>query len=336
MDQLKLGVIGLGSIAQVFHLPHLKKFAEVKLHAISDSDTYKLNEVAKKIGVTNCYEDPFEMIDQESLDGLLVLTPTNLHFPLLKKALLKKIPAFVERPPVLNLEELTELVELSSAMDTFVQVGSNMRFDQDIILLKDFISKRELGEVIHANVFWLQSLNARSKSAWNFNQRIAGGGVLMDLGFVMIDLLLWIMQDYAPYSLKAVLSKNRINKKIEDFATVYIHFRQGGSAIVEVTWDNVHPEDKYSLKFYGTEGYASYPELKFYKEFQGRVFNMTPETFHRKQTDYRLTYASELNYFVKTLEKKIKPVCTLEEFVPVYRIIQSAYISAATNKEILL
>jgi predicted dehydrogenase len=308
----------------------------VEVTAISDSDEYKVLHVAKRHKIPRTYTDPAEMLTKEKLHGVLVLTATNLHFPILKYALKKQIPIFVERPPVLNLNELNQLLEMLSDYKGFIQVGVNQRFDPDFILLKEFLEKKEIGEIIYANFGWLQALKARTKSDWFFEKSIAGGGVVMDLGFILIDLLLWMLSGYKVKSVRAKISNIKLKKNVEDFASIYINFENGPSATIEASWDNVHPEDKFFLKLYGSEGYASYPKLKFFKEIHSRLINLTPEVSSRSKSNHRITYVNEINYFINALRNKIKPVATIQEYRKVYQVIQAAYQSAERDAEVLL
>lgn len=336
MKQLHIGIIGLGGIAQVFHLPNLKKFNDVTITALCDSDEYKLLNVGKKHKVDRLYTDPTEMLKKEKLDGLLVLTSTNLHYPILSYAVKKNIPTFVERPPVRNLDEFQTLKKIMDKSKSFVQVGVNQRFDQDFILIKDFIEKKEIGDILYANLGWLQALKAKTKSPWFFDKNIAGGGVVLDLGFVLIDLLLWMLSMQKVKSVRAKLSKTKLNKDVEDFGAIFLNFEGGTSAVIEVSWDNVHPEDKFFMKFYGTKGYASYPNLKFFKQLHGRVLNLTPQNPRTTKSNMRITYINEMNYFINAIRGKAKPVAQLQEYEMVYKIIDAIYHSSQQDAEILL
>ncbi|GAB4189431.1 MAG: inositol 2-dehydrogenase [Calditrichia bacterium] len=335
MKTLNIGVIGLGSIAQIIHLQNLKKMMNVEVVGICDIDDVKAMKISKKFKIPNFFSDPEEMINALDLDGLMVLTSTNLHYPILSFAAKKGIPTFIERPPFLNIDEYYKAKKLMENADTFIQIGTNQRFDQDFILLKSILEKEELGEIVYANLGWLQALKSKLMAPWQFSKNIAGGGVIYDLGFVLIDLLLWFLPNAKVKCVKANLSNKKLRKSVEDFGSIYLTFDNGTTAVIEVSWDNVHPEDKFFMKFYGTKGYASYPHLKFYQELHGRIVNLTPEKSSSKHS-FKSSYYNEINYFLNAIRGKVQPAATIEEYEAVYKVLDAIDKSSRSGKEIHL
>ena len=57
MEKLKIGVVGLGWVAQIYHIPILKKIKDVEIVAICDRDKNKAKSVGEKFGISNVYFD---------------------------------------------------------------------------------------------------------------------------------------------------------------------------------------------------------------------------------------------------------------------------------------
>jgi len=82
MNQVRIGVVGLGSIAQLVHLPMLKKLNNATITAISEINKNRLLSVGEKFGIKNQYVSYEEMLDKEELDAVIIATPTDTHLPI--------------------------------------------------------------------------------------------------------------------------------------------------------------------------------------------------------------------------------------------------------------
>ncbi len=76
---LRIGVLGLGAIAQTAHLPVLSKLRGVQLAALCDNDFAKARSLAQRFGVRDTYTDVEELLEQPDLDAIVVATPNHLH-----------------------------------------------------------------------------------------------------------------------------------------------------------------------------------------------------------------------------------------------------------------
>ncbi|MCK5077170.1 MAG: Gfo/Idh/MocA family oxidoreductase [Calditrichia bacterium] len=336
MEKLRIGIIGAGGIAQTTHIPNLKKNDNVKIVAISDSDEVKAFRVAEKNKIAVVYEDPTNMINKENLNAVFVLTPTNLHYPVCSYAAKKGVNIFLEKPPVLNYNELSKLINIIEENKIIAMVGSNHRFNPNLQVFKEIVSPDEIGELLYLNIGWLQALKARTKSEWMFKKNLSGGGALMDLGIVLIDLMMWLTGDKKIHSIKATTNNIRLKKEVEDFASVYFNFENGVSGVMEMSWDSVYPEDKFFMKFYGTKGYASYPRLRLFKEFHGHVLNSSPEGALSYKNSFKQSYSMEVEHFINSLLENKEPISSLNKYMDAYKIIKACYQSAADNKEVFV
>src|SRR5580704_9419472 len=84
-SQLRLGVVGLGRISQVAHLPAATKAARVRLVAVCDASPSLVGQVAKHYEVPG-FTDMGQLLDGD-LDAILVATPDRSHAALATLAL---------------------------------------------------------------------------------------------------------------------------------------------------------------------------------------------------------------------------------------------------------
>ena len=78
---LRIGVIGVGAIAQVAQLPMLARLRGAQLVALCDNDGPKARALAERFGVPDVFTDIDEMLEFDELDAVVISTPSHLHEP---------------------------------------------------------------------------------------------------------------------------------------------------------------------------------------------------------------------------------------------------------------
>ena len=80
MAKLKIGIIGVGGIAQSAHIPGYKAAGDqVELVACADVNYERAKQVAESFGFRRAYQDYREMLEKEELDAVSVCTPNKFH-----------------------------------------------------------------------------------------------------------------------------------------------------------------------------------------------------------------------------------------------------------------
>src|SRR5260221_12655293 len=82
MDKLRVGIVGLGWVSQVFHLPTLSKLEDVEIVAVCHRDKSRAKMIAEKFGYTRHYNDYQQMLAKEDLAAIDVCTSTAAHLPI--------------------------------------------------------------------------------------------------------------------------------------------------------------------------------------------------------------------------------------------------------------
>ncbi len=123
--KVKVGIVGLGSIAQKVYLPFLSKEKNWSLIG-----AYTPNEI-KRMEICNSYRiKAFANLDSliEECDVIFVHSSTVSHFEIISKVLKKGKDVYVDKPLAANLNEAESLVELSIKNNRKLMVGFNRRF----------------------------------------------------------------------------------------------------------------------------------------------------------------------------------------------------------------
>ncbi|WP_433501076.1 Gfo/Idh/MocA family protein [Sphaerimonospora sp. CA-214678] len=125
MDTLRVGVVGLGVVAQVVYLPLLaRRWDMFQVAAVCDLDRDHAGEVGRWLGA-RAYGDPAEMLDAGGVEAVLVLTPGG-HGPLVRAALERGHWVLCEKPLAYSRAEVRDL---AAAGEARLMVGYMKQYD---------------------------------------------------------------------------------------------------------------------------------------------------------------------------------------------------------------
>ncbi|HEV2518711.1 MAG TPA: Gfo/Idh/MocA family oxidoreductase [Devosia sp.] len=150
MAKLRVGLVGLGEVAQLMHLPLLADDQRFEIAAVTDVSPSLMAHVAERYGVKTRHASAEALIADPTLDAVFILTPDFLHAPLLEKAIRAGKHVFIEKPAALTAAELKPLLELEKSNTKTVFVGYMRRFAPAFTALKERLPPRE--EIRHVRI----------------------------------------------------------------------------------------------------------------------------------------------------------------------------------------
>ncbi len=248
----KVGIIGFGKMGML-HGALLLGAEQIKLCAICDKSVvmrWGFKRVYKNVHV---YSDAKQMFEHEHLDIVVVTTPTFNHMESIELAIENGCAVFVEKPLAINVKQAERIVNLAQDKKIPVQVGFCNRFYPSVIKAKELLNNNELGtiqtvkaEMYIADVF-------EEHSGWRYCPELSGGGVLMDFGIHMIDLLVHLFGE-----IKSVKGTTRklYSKYVEDEATAEFEFQSGMNCYFETSWSKQEYRKSYTrIEIHGDKKY---------------------------------------------------------------------------------
>lgn len=140
---IKIGVIGLGEVSQLMHLPILQDFCgRYQITAVSDVSPSLVEFIQKKYHVPAGYLSAAELIEQSDIDAVLILSPDQYHGEYTARALKAGKHVFIEKPATLCSGELQELISLKEQYpDQTVMVGYMRRYAEPFLKAKELLEK---------------------------------------------------------------------------------------------------------------------------------------------------------------------------------------------------
>ncbi len=331
MPKIKIGLIGLGGIAQLVHLPLLSKFKDVEISAVAEINKNRLNTVADKFNIKKRFQDYSKMLESADIDAVIVATSTNTHKQVALDCLKSQKHIFVEKPIARKYDEAVAIHEESVKSKRNVMVGMNHRFRPDAMLLKSLIKTGELGDLYFLKTSWAREQSSREK--WVLKKAESGGGVVLDLGIVLLDLALWLF-DYR--ELYSVSSQHyfQSTKEVEDTAVTFIRCMDNSVIGLEVSWLTKPVKENMVLSLYGSNGYAQLNPLKVYKRINDQFIDLSPSGTKDQKHLFAKSYENELRYFISAVRGDYPFMSTSSEAVFRMSVIENLYKSAEMRTEI--
>ncbi|MCK5346753.1 MAG: Gfo/Idh/MocA family oxidoreductase [Candidatus Heimdallarchaeota archaeon] len=155
-DKIKTAIIGCGNFASKYHLPNIQKIDKYQLLGVVTATGLKAKEIAQKNAINFYATDPKEVLTDSDIDLVVIATRHNLHAAQTEEALRAGKHVFVEKPMALNLEELSQLVEVIKKRDRKFTIGFNRRFSPLIKEAKEILKSKKTPVIINyriANTF---------------------------------------------------------------------------------------------------------------------------------------------------------------------------------------
>lgn len=147
MEQVKLGIVGLGRLGRnharniCFHIPN------AQLTAVCSAIETELDEVSAEMHPQYRYTDYREMFSNTELDGVVIASNSQMHCEMaVEAAKLGVKNVYIEKPLAMTMDEARQIREavVKSEIRVF-QVGYNRRFDSSYLAAKKKIEAGFIG-----------------------------------------------------------------------------------------------------------------------------------------------------------------------------------------------
>lgn len=149
MNKLKVGIIGIGFVAQKRHIPALMKLRKkVTINAVCDLNKNLAKEVAKRFGIPRIYTKPSDMISKEDFDIVDICTPPQIHAPLAIEAMEKGCNVILEKPMALSVKDCDDMIKKSKKNNVKLTVLHNQRFYPPFVKAEKIVKEGIIGKLM--------------------------------------------------------------------------------------------------------------------------------------------------------------------------------------------
>jgi predicted dehydrogenase len=336
MDRpVRIGLLGAGAVAQTAHLPAFRRLRNAELIAICDNEPGKLRALRERTGVAHATSSLDELLSIDELDAVDICLPSHRHAAAAVRCLEAGKHVLCEKPLGLTAAEVGEVLAARDRSGKHVLVGMNNRYRDDSILLRRFIQDGALGEVFRARAGWIKRRTRVKPGAWQYDAAKSGGGVVMDLGIQLLDLVLWLCAYPAPERVAASFYHHTPEIDVEDTAIIVLKCAGGLSLTIDVSWHFLVEETEYDhfVDLFGTAGSGLLNPLRIFQRSYGTLVNVTPQVQRRIGNIYMESYERELAFFAAVVAGSETPP-PLGEQRTLARTLDAVRLSAREGREV--
>ncbi|MFQ6065234.1 MAG: Gfo/Idh/MocA family protein [Candidatus Bathyarchaeia archaeon] len=319
-----MAVIGCGRIG-IRHLNAYRGIRGVSIAAVCDSDGELAKEVANNYNTVS-YGNYNEVLDNKGIDAVDVCVPTAIHHEVILEALDKGKDVFCEKPLSHKLEYAKQIEKKQRETGNLVMVGYLYRFHPSFQRLKKVLEDNIIGDTYFA-IFRIGGRGGWR--AWK-HQKEKGGGAMLEMLVHMLDLanhcfgeIVEVEHLFSETILKRRLIEGReVEADAED--CVLIRLRAGSGVQIFCEADLITPSYMNIVEVHGDNGsffgsiLDNIPTIVYCKESRGM--------FDRGKSVFKFPYVNlmekELQFFIESLSKEVKPMNSIEESIKILEIVE--------------
>ena len=179
---IKVAIAGYGKIGQV-RAKEIERNIHTRLVAVYDIN--KLENLGSNVIFCESYE---ELLAQD-IDVVFVCAFNNVLADYTTQALKAGKHVFCEKPPARTSEELNSVIKIEEETGLVLKYGFNHRYHYSVMEAKKLIESGSMGKLL-----WLRGVYGKAGSIdyhknWRNYRKYSGGGILIDQGIHMLDLM---------------------------------------------------------------------------------------------------------------------------------------------------
>lgn len=304
---IKIGIAGLGKIGKV-RVSEIEKREDAEIVACFDTDKSVKNDFKYKVVST------FEDLLNEDIDAVFICTYNNVLAEYTKLALSRGKHVFCEKPPARTTKELLEVIEVEKSTDRILKYGFNHRFHYSVMEAKKIIDSGKMG-----NLLWMRGVYGKAGSIdyhknWRNYRKFSGGGILIDQGIHMLDLMMFFAGETFPHvnsfvttsfwDIKAednafaiMQTESKVTAMLHSSATQWRH-----KFLLEMTFAEGYINLEGILS--GTRSYAPEKLIIGRREFEDITFAMGKPREETIWFEYDDSWKLEIDDFITAIKEK--------------------------------
>lgn len=296
---LKLGVIGLGRMGQLYARVLATQISGASLYAVAEVDEQVQAQMVSDLNVPHTFADAYDLIALPELDAVVIATPTSTHHDLVIAAADAGKAIFCEKPLALTRADTRTALEAVARAQVPLQIGFMRRFDAAYQKAKTLIVDGEIGYPVTFKALSRDPFCPRLEYA----HPAQSGGLIFDMAIHDFDLARWLMSsEVERVSAEGTLLVCKDLESVGDIdnALVNLRFVNGALGNVEVSRNAFYGYD-IRTEVLGSEGavmvgvHQHTPVLLLTRA--GAQHDLTPYLVERFGDAYR----AQLQHFVDCL-----------------------------------
>jgi predicted dehydrogenase len=287
VKELRFGMIGAGYMAKTHSLAlrnigslFWPSLPTIILRRIVDVSEANALLGASRWGWQESSTDWRDITRAADIDVVIVITPNDSHAEIAIDAFKHHKHVFCEKPLASILADAESMAAAAAESGRVNLVNFAYRCWPAIEFARQLIREGEIGEPIHFEGHFFQDYAADPESpfSWRFDQSVAGGGAVADLGSHIFDIACALMGGIAAvaaqsrriYAERPVAGNAQLRPvTVDDLTASLVRFRSGATGAVHASWAATGHKSDLAFSVVGTKGAIEFHwernnELHFY------------------------------------------------------------------------
>ena len=216
-NKIKVGLVGWGISAKVFHAPFLKASPHYEVTQVLERHKQESKAIFPAANIVTSFDE----LLQQDIDLVVITTPNDTHYPYTQQALENGKHVVVEKPFTIHSREALQLSHIAKQKNLHLAVYHNRRYVSDYFTIKKILDKKLLGDVHTFEAHYDRYRAEERPTAWR-EKPFPGSGILYDLGAHLIDQTLTLFG--LPKTIQADIRMQRPHAKAVDWFEVNIDY----------------------------------------------------------------------------------------------------------------
>jgi predicted dehydrogenase len=228
-EPLKVGIAGYGVVGK-----RRRAFIDANpyLSTVGVSDVHFAGDGVLPEGVF--YFDNYQKLFEQNLDVFFVSLPNYLAAEATIAGLKKGLHVFCEKPPGRSVQDIKDVIKVESEHPQLkLKYGFNHRYHASVAEAKKIIDSKQYGGIINLRGIYGKSSIIPFDSGWRSERQYAGGGILLDQGIHMLDMIRYFAGDFE--EIHSFISNAYWKHDVEDNAYAIMRSRNGCVAMIHST-----------------------------------------------------------------------------------------------------
>ncbi|MGE4293551.1 MAG: Gfo/Idh/MocA family protein [Desulfovibrio sp.] len=296
-NRLKVGIAGYGVVGKRRRV-YIDKHPGLKTVAVCD----------QAFGSDGIMEDGvlhfqhYRQLLDENLDILLVSLPNYIAPEVTIAGLEKGLHIFCEKPPGCTVEDIERVIETERKHpDLLLKYGFNHRYHDSVRKALEIVGSGELGKVVNLRGVYGKSKIIPFSGGWRSERALAGGGILLDQGIHMVDLMRMFCGEFV--EVKSFVSNDYWHHDVEDNA--YALMRDGSGRVAMLHSSATQWQHRFALDIALTDGFVNLSGLLTGSKSYGReqlIVGRRDEADTGSHTEQTITYLEDNSWRDEILE----------------------------------
>ena len=244
----RVGIAGYGIVGKRRRM-YIDETPDLETVAVCDQTFPGPGTMSDSLRTYTTYQ---ELLAREELDALFVSLPNYLAPEVTIAALERGVHVFCEKPPGRTVEDVEQVREVERRYPGLVlKYGFNHRYHDSVREGLRVVQSGALGRIINLRGVYGKSTIVPFAKSWRAERRYAGGGILLDQGIHMVDLIRLFGGEFP--EVKSFVSNDYWSEDVEDNAYALMRGEAGRIAVLHSSatqWQH-----RFSLEVAMSEGY---------------------------------------------------------------------------------